>query len=140
MKFIELKKKKELEKVYFLMKEFRHLSFDEFLARFKKARKSSDYKLLAILQKGQIIGLLGFMSFFVLYHNKCLYLCDFVIDESLRGKGLGEKALKNFLKYAKKQGFDEIELSSSFFRTKAHKFYEKKMKFEKTGFVFKAKI
>lgn len=141
MKFIELKKKKELESVYFLMAQLRpYLSFKDFLARFKLARKNTDYKLLGVVRKGEIIGLLGFMSFFVLYHSKCLYLCDFVIDEKLRAQGLGAKALKRFLKYAKKQGFEEIELSSSFFRQKTHEFYQKKMKFDKTGFVFKARI
>lgn len=42
--------------------------------------------------------------------------------------------------WAKDQGYEELELSSSFFRTQAHEFYIQKMNFEKSGFVFKKNI
>ncbi|WP_269149107.1 hypothetical protein [Helicobacter apodemus] len=37
---------------------------------------------------------------------------------------------------AKKEGYLQIELSSSFKREEAHRFYEKKMNFQKTSYVF----
>lgn len=36
------------------------------------------------------------MPFNMLYHNHCLYICDFVVDEALRGKGVGQSFLKKF--------------------------------------------
>ncbi|TQR34735.1 N-acetyltransferase [Campylobacter sp. MIT 99-7217] len=136
-----LKKNKELKTAFTLMRELRsNLEFDEFLLKFKKASKRADYKLFAFKKADELIALCGVMPFYVLYHTNCLYICDFVVKESLRGQGYGEKCLKKLCSYAKEKGFEEIELSSSFFRTKAHDFYEKKMKFEKTGFVFKTQI
>ncbi len=55
------------------------------------------------------------MPFNVLYHNHCLYICDFVVDETLRGKGIGQAFLKKIQIWAKNQGYEELELSSSFF-------------------------
>lgn len=62
----------------------------------------------------------------LLYHNHCLYICDFVVDEALRGKGIGQAFLKKIQIWAKDQGYEELELSSSFFRTQAHEFYIQK--------------
>lgn len=58
----------------------------------------------------------------------------------LRGKGVGQSFFKKIQIWAKQQGCEELELSSSFFRTQAHEFYIQKMDFEKSGFVFKKNI
>lgn len=79
------------------------------------------------------------MPFNVLYHNHCLYICDFVVDETLRGKSIGQAFLKKIQIWAKDQGCEELELSSSFLE-QAHEFYIQKMGFEKSGFVFKKNI
>lgn len=42
------------------------------------------------------------MPFNVLYHNHCLYICDFVVDEALRGKGVGQSFLKKNSNLGKK--------------------------------------
>lgn len=58
----------------------------------------------------------------------------------LRGKGVGQSFFKKIQIWAKQQGYEELELSSSFFRTQDHEFYIQKMDFEKSGFVFKKNI
>lgn len=42
----------------------------------------------------QLVESCLFMPFNVLYHNHCLYIYDFVVDETLRGKGMGQAFLK----------------------------------------------
>lgn len=80
------------------------------------------------------------MPFNVLYHNHCLYICDFVVDEKPRSKGVGRAFLEKIQNWAKEQGYEELELSSSFFRVKAHEFYVEKVDFEKSGFVFRKSL
>lgn len=121
-----------------LIKQLRqNLKEQDFLAKVLQARKEAKYKLFAFDYEGRLAGLCGVMPFFVLYHSDCLYICDLVIDEALRGKGLGEKFLSEVESFAKDNGYKEIELSSSFPRQEAHRFYTDKMHFEKSGFVFK---
>lgn len=76
------------------------------------------------------------MPFHVLYREKCLYICDLIIDSNLRGQGFGQKFLQEIEDLACKEGYLQIELSSSFPRKEEHCFYEKKMGFDKTSYVF----
>ena len=117
----ELKDTKELESAYVLMKQLRpHLSKDEFVSRVKQQQKTMHYRLL---------------PFDVLYREKCLYICDLVIDSNLRGQGFGSKFLQKIENLAHIEGYLQIELSSGFPRKKAHQFYAK-MGFDKTSYVF----
>lgn len=50
---------------------------------------------------------------------------DMIVDESQRGKGLGEKILKNLIKWAKKQGVEVIELTTNPKRIAANSLYQK---------------
>lgn len=131
----------EAQKIYPLIKQLRpNLNLDDFLKRFKLTIKTQNYKLFAYENENTIQALCGVMPFNVLYHDHCLYICDFIVDENIRSKGLGQAFLQEVLKWAKLQGYKEIELSSSFFREKAHEFYVQKMNFNKTGFVFKKNL
>lgn len=135
---IELKQEEELQKAFHLIKQLRpNLSPKDFLAKVLQAQKEAKYKLFAFDYEGKLAGLCGVMPFFTLYHSDCLYVCDFIVDEDLRGKGLGERFLNEVESFAKDSGYREIELSSSFFRQEAHRFYTDKMHFDKSGFVFK---
>lgn len=134
----ELIKDNEILDVFPLMKQLReNLSKEDFLAKVLQAQKEAKYKLFAFDYEDKLAGLCGVMPFFTLYHSDCLYICDFVVDEDLRGKGLGERFLSEVESFAKDSGYREIELSSNFFRQKAHSFYTDKMHFDKSGFVFK---
>ncbi|EAI8675273.1 GNAT family N-acetyltransferase [Campylobacter coli] len=137
----EIKLKEDLEKIYPLIKQLRNnLSLKDFLDKIQLATQTQHYKLFAYENEGSYKAACGVMPFNVLYHNHCLYICDFVVDEALRGKGIGQAFLKKIQIWAKDQGYEELELSSSFFRTQADEFYIQKMGFEKSGFVFKKNI
>lgn len=137
----ELSNKDELTKIYPLINQLRKdLSLNEFLDKFYLAVKTQNYKLFALEKDDCFIAACGVMPFNVIYHTNCLYICDFVVDEKERSQGIGQDFLNKIFSWAKKQGYEEIELSSSFFRQKAHIFYTEKMSFIKTGFVFKKKL
>ena len=50
---------------------------------------------------------------------------DMIVDESQRGKGLGEKILKGLLKWAKDQGVEVVELTTNPKRVAANALYRK---------------
>lgn len=134
----EIRSTREIETVYPLMKQLRpNLSQEDFVTKVLEQQKSMQYRLFAAYDdKQRLIGLCGIMPFHVLYREKCLYICDLVIDSSLRGQGFGQKFLQEVEDLACKEGYLQIELSSSFPRKEAHRFYEEKMGFDKTSYVF----
>ena len=58
-------------------------------------------------------------------HGKVFFLDDFFIEESFRGRGYGEKALKSLQEYAKKGGIKRIQLMAENTNPKAIEFYKK---------------
>lgn len=133
----ELSSNDELTSAFPLMRQLRpELKLGEYLDKIATAKAHSGYRLFAFDYDGVVAGLCGVLPFFVLYHNDCLFVADFVVDDALRGKGLGQKFFKRVESWAKNEGFKEIELSSRFFRVDAHRFYVEKLGFEKTSFVF----
>ncbi|PZT47573.1 GNAT family N-acetyltransferase [Helicobacter valdiviensis] len=127
----------ELKTIFPLMQQLRPtLNFDDFSNKFSLMQKEQNYKLFGFMQNGKFVALCGTMPFNVLYRENCLYICDFVVDENLRGQGIGEACLLQIFKLAKNEGYQQIELSSSFKRERAHKFYTEKMGFSKVSFVF----
>lgn len=53
-------------------------------------------------------------------------LDELVVDEGWRGKGVGERLLKQITDFAKSRGFKAIELMTAGHREAAHRFYEKR--------------
>ncbi|AXL45480.1 acetyltransferase [Campylobacter jejuni] len=91
----EIKLKEDLKKIYPLIKQLRNnLSLKVFLDKFQLTTQTQHYKLFAYENEGSYKAACGVMPFNVLYHNHCLYICDFVVDEALRGKGIGQAFLK----------------------------------------------
>ncbi len=50
---------------------------------------------------------------------------DMIVDESQRGKGLGEKILLNLIEWARKQGVEVVELTTNPKRVAANSLYQK---------------
>ena len=50
---------------------------------------------------------------------------DMIVDESQRGKGLGEKILRNLIDWAKKEGVEVVELTTNPKRVAANSLYQK---------------
>lgn len=92
----EIKLKEDLGKIYPLIKQLRNnLSLKDFLDKFQLATQTQHYKLFAYENERNYKAACGVIPFNLLYHNHCLYIRDFVIDETLREKGIGQAFLKN---------------------------------------------
>ncbi len=50
---------------------------------------------------------------------------DVVVDKKYRGKGIGKKIVQDIIAFAKKQGFQKLDLTSSYEREKANLLYQK---------------
>ena len=82
--------------------------------------------LFAIIEKEKMIGCMNIQCFYSIWrHGKVFFLDDFFIEESFRGRGYGEKALKSLQEYAKKGGIKRIQLMAENTNPKAIEFYRK---------------
>ena len=82
--------------------------------------------LFAIIEKEKMIGFMNIQCFYSIWsHGKVFFLDDFFIEESFRGRGYGEKALKSLQEYAKKGGIKRIQLMAENTNPKAIEFYRK---------------
>ena len=82
--------------------------------------------LFAIIEEEKMIGFMNIQCFYSIWsHGKVFFLDDFFIEESFRGRGYGEKALKDLQKYAKKSGIKRIQLMAENTNPKAIEFYRK---------------
>ena len=82
--------------------------------------------LFAIIEEEKMIGFMNIQCFYSIWsHGKVFFLDDFFIEESFRGRGYGEKALKSLQEYAKKGGIKRIQLMAENTNPRAIKFYRK---------------
>ena len=82
--------------------------------------------LFAIIEKEKMIGFMNIQCFYSIWsHGKVFFLDDFFIEESFRGRGYGEKALKSLQEYAKKGGIKRIQLMAENTNPRAIEFYRK---------------
>lgn len=60
----------------------------------------------------------------ILIPKKVVYMDDFGVDQTFRGKGLGKRFFGEIVEYAKTKGADSLELGVWEFNEDAIKFYE----------------
>jgi len=126
---------KELEPIYDVLGQLRkELSYKEFEDLIYDMRHM-EYKMIGLLERGELITYAGVAVQTNLYHKRHLYVYDLVTDEAHRGKGYAKEMLAYLVDYAKTAMCENIVLSSGFSKEGAHKFYEKNG-FEKKSFVF----
>ena len=126
---------KELEPIYELLKQLREqLSYKEFEDLIYDMRHM-EYKMIGLLERGELITYAGVAVQTNLYHKRHLYVFDLVTDKKYRAKGYGKEMLEYLVDYAKTAMCENIVLSSGFAREDAHKFYEQ-YGYEKKSFVF----
>lgn len=136
----QLSGEEELKKAFLVMKQLRTELNEEAYLHLVKEMYKQGYKMFAIFDKGQIAGVAGIIGLTNLYYGKHIWVYDLVIDENKRSMGFGEKLLSYVQAWGKERGFEVVALSSGLSRTDAHRFYEKKMGFVKTSYVFRKQI
>ena len=126
---------KELDVAYEVASQLRtQLSYKEFEDLIYDMRHM-EYKMMGIFEKETLVVYAGVATQTNLYHNRHLYVFDFVTREQNRGRGYGKMMLDYLVDYAKVEMCENLVLSSGFERTQTHSFYEKNG-FEKKSFVF----
>ena len=126
---------KELYTVYDVLKQLRQeLSYNEFEDLIYDMRHM-EYKMFGIMEGEKLITFAGVAVQTNLYHKRHLYVFDLVSDEGHRNMGYGKMMLEYLYDYAKTCMCENIVLSSSFEKKKAHLFYERNG-FDKKSYIF----
>jgi len=97
---------------------------------------TSDYKMAAVIDGGNIVAVTGYMPMITLYNGRFIWVYDLVTDEAHRSKGYGARLLAHVEKQAGENGYGIVSLSSDLQRKDAHRFYEEKMDYDKVSYVF----
>lgn len=109
---------------------------DELKKAFERGAESDNDELLCAVQDGRAVGFCAYAVVNNLWQEGQIgYIYALVVDETLRGKGVGSKLIGESLKNAKARGLKRMELDSGFHRERAHEFYEK-LEFEKRAYLF----
>ncbi|MCE4051536.1 MULTISPECIES: GNAT family N-acetyltransferase [Bacillaceae] len=133
----ELDKEHEWLEAFSVMKQLRtHLDEKSYLELVKAAAKKDNYRMAALFINKNIIAVAGFMPMITLYNGRFTWVCDLITDNNYRSKGYGEALLEYIQNWSKNNGYDIVSLSSGLKRIDAHRFYEKKMKYNKVSYVF----
>jgi ribosomal protein S18 acetylase RimI-like enzyme len=116
-----------------------HLSEDLFYELFLEMQEQG-YTLFANYDNEKIVALAGFAILTNLYDGKHVYLYDLITDSKERSKGFGEELLAFLESFAVQNNCSCVTLSSNVNRIDAHRFYEKKMHYDKSSYVFKKRF
>lgn len=128
---IKIATEEEIKYCYKIMRQtMKDLSEQDFINLVSQQIKNG-YKLIYMIDNGEVICVTGFIIAQKLAWGKHLYIDDFVTDKSVKSSDAA-KALLDFVKiYAKQQNCNSIHLDSSVKREKAHEFYlEQNMKID----------
>jgi 8-oxo-dGTP pyrophosphatase MutT (NUDIX family)/predicted GNAT family N-acyltransferase len=77
-----------------------------------------------IEEKGELLGMGWIFPRQTMLRNQAV-VEDMIVDESQRGKGLGEKILRNLIAWAKNEGVEVVELTTNPKRVAANSLYQK---------------
>lgn len=98
---------------------------------------NNGYRMISLLENNEIVAIIGFTICTNLHSGKHIWVDDLITDKNNRSKGYGEKLLSYVENIGRDNGCEIISLSSGLQRTRAHKFYEEKMQFDRTSYLFK---
>lgn len=94
------------------------------------------YKMFALYEDKKIVAVTGVIQLTNLYYGKHIWVYDLITDENKRSKGYGERLLSYIEAWGKEVGCERVALSSGLWRTDAHRFYENKMGYTRSSYVF----
>jgi len=128
----------DLEAVYdFICKlEQKEMDYEAFKARFRQQVISPLILFILAEEAGVPIGFLSCHNQNLLHHDGAVFeIVELVVDEAVRGKGVGKKMIQYLEEQLKDTSYELIEVASSSKRTQAHNFYEQ-CGFEATHYKF----
>lgn len=94
------------------------------LETLRKIAADPDVVIVVAREGARVVGI-GFLFIIMKPRGHYAYLEDMMVDESQRGKGIGEAIGKQLIESAKKRSVGTIELSARPSRVAANKLYQK---------------
>ena len=114
----------------------KELNKQALLTIFTRCVDSSDYQYLCAEIGGTVVGFCSLEIRNSLWQEGYLgYIGELVVDESIRGQGVGTELISAAIDNAKDRGCNRIELDSAFHREEAHQFYQR-MGFKNRAYIF----
>ncbi|WP_342389294.1 GNAT family N-acetyltransferase [Salinicoccus bachuensis] len=137
----ELNTDGEIRSDFTVMKQLRtHLDELQYVDLVKEAKEVDNYLLHVLFENEEIVAVCGFKSMITLYYGRLVWVCDLVTDHKIRSKGHGKKLFDFVYEWAEKNNYESFALSSVLARKEAHRFYEEKIDYDKSSFMFKKSI
>ncbi|MDP4089402.1 MAG: GNAT family N-acetyltransferase, partial [Bacillota bacterium] len=102
----------------------KELNTDDLSVVYNRGLSSVTDKYLSVEAEGRVIGFCAMSvvnNFWQAGH--IAYVYAMIVDEPLRGRGIGRNILEKAFEIAKAEGCRKMELDSAFHRVKAHEFY-----------------
>jgi GNAT superfamily N-acetyltransferase len=92
----------------------------------EKMQTYPDYRIYAALADGRVAGTFALLIMDNIAHcgARSAVLEDVVVEEQLRGKGIGRQMIRHAVSLCRGKGCYKITLSSNRNRASAHRFYE----------------
>jgi GNAT superfamily N-acetyltransferase len=117
------------------------LTLDAATAIFRKMASYPRYHVYVAINGDAVVGTFALLVMDNLAHlgAPSAVVEDVVVDEKLRGRGVGGRMMKFAMKVAAECGCYKLTLSSNLKRTKAHAFY-RSLGFEQHGLSFRADL
>lgn len=128
------------KKAFSVMKELHTALNDERYWRLTAVMRKEGYKMFALFENDEIVSIAGVIVLTSLYNGKYLWVHDLITTASKRSQGYGKRLVSFMEQWAKENNCETVALSSGLQRADAHRFYEDKMGFEKTSYVFKKEL
>lgn len=123
---IEKAKLEDLEDIYELIciLENKEINKQHFIGVFEEGIKSENIIFL-VYRKERVLGFLSFyVHRFLHHHNDTGEIVELVVRPEYRGLRIGDRLINEIEKIANEMKLEQIELSTSTYRIKAHQFYE----------------
>lgn len=136
-KIIELTTRDQWKRSFPVMNQLRTDLDEETYIDYLIEMKKDGYRLFALEVAEEIVSLAGVAVRINFYHKRHVFVYDLVTDSAHRSYGYGEKMLNYIHHWTKEEGINCVSLESGLQRTKAHRFYEDKMNYEKWSYSFR---
>ena len=85
---------------------------------------SKDTYIFVAEEDGEIIGILTLITYLIPSGRKS-WIEDVVVNNNIRGKGIGRKLVQHAIDHASAMGITKIDLTSSFERVATNELYQK---------------
>ncbi len=140
MHIFEAVDRDQLKRVWPVMRQLRdHLDEARFLALVDEMRPSG-YRVYGLEEDGRVAAVAGVAVQTNLYNLRHLWVFDLVTAGDARSRGHGGALLRFLEQLAADEGCGMVALSSGVQRVDAHRFYEQRMGYRRTGYTFAKEV